>query len=374
MKIAIVCDWLVGMRGGEMVLNDLCDIFPQAEIFTLVYNKGSLTPKIENKKIHTSFLQGFPFVKSKYRHYLPLFPKAVESFNLGGFDLVISLSHCVAKGAIPPKGARHICYCYTPMRYVWLFFDEYFGHYNYFQKGFIKAVAAYLKKWDIATLNRVDKFIAISNAVRERISNIYKRDSDVIYPPVDVDYFGLANALEKDDFYLTVSALVPYKRVDLLVKAFNQIPDKRLFIVGDGGLRKTLQNMAKSSNILFLGRVGRNRLRQLYQKAKAFIYAAEEDFGIAPLEAQSCGTPVITFSRGGTKETTVDLNNKINQPPTGVTFKLQSESSIVEAVSKFEENEKEFNSQKIRVNALRFSHREFKRKIKEYITGYLGNE
>jgi len=368
MRVAIVHDWLTGMRGGEKVLEILCEMFPQAEIFTLFYNKGKLTPIIENRKIHVSFLQNFPFARNKYRNYLPFFPAAIERFNLRGFDLVLSSSHCVAKGARPQKNAYHICYCYTPMRYVWFFFDAYFGHCSPIKKSMLSIISNYLKRWDLATTSRVTDFVAISETVRTRIQNIYKRDAHVIYPPVDVGKFNLAPQKPREDFYLCVSALVPYKRIDVLVEAFNVMKDKKLYIVGEGNSRAELEKIAKGANITFLGRQSDGVLCDLYQRARGFIYTAEEDFGIAPLEAQATGLPVIGFSKGGLLETVIPLRGaNRTQPPTGIFFHAQETHALIGAVEEFEKRKGEFVPEALRANSLRFSESQFRRSMNEFI-------
>ncbi len=374
MRIAIIHDWLKGMRGGEKCLEVFCELFPQADIFTLLYNKGSVSPTISRLPIKSSFIQHLPLSSKFYRNYLPLFPKAIESFNLKNYDFILSSSHSVAKGAKKADKAFHICYCYTPMRYVWSFFEDYFGGYPLFKKVIVKSVSDNLKKWDLATLDRVDEFVAISDTIKNRIKDIYKRESKVIYPPVDVDSFFMDNSIKKDDFYLSVSALVPYKRVDVIIKGFNSMPDKKIIIVGDGNLQKSLQRQKLSDNIKFLGRVSNNVLLNLYQRAKAFVYMAEEDFGIAPLEAQSTGLPVIAYGKGGVEETIIPLNgNSKNLHPTGIFFREQKPEALIEAINEFETKEREFSPEHIRQNALRFSRQIFKNNIQALITNKLGN-
>lgn len=375
MRVAIVHDWLLGMRGGERILNVFCQIFPQAELFTLIYNKGTLTPTLENRPIHTSFLQGFPSVKEKYRNYLPLFPMAIESLNLEGFDLVISSSHCVAKGAKKPKNAFHFCYCYTPMRYMWVFFDQYFGSYPPWKKELVRLFGEYLKKWDIETLPRVDEFIAISETIKERIQNIYKRDSTVIYPPVEIDKFRFNPSRKSGDYYVCVSALVPYKRVDIIIKAFNKMSDKKLVIVGDGNMRKELEGIKTSSNIKFTGWVDHDEVVKICEGAKAFLFAAEEDFGIAPVEAQALGLPVIAYGRGGTSETVVPINShEGTKGPTGLFFFKQDAESLIEAILEFEKRENVFNPQDARRNAERFSEDKFIYSIKTFVKEKTGGD
>ena len=373
MRVAIVHDWLTGMRGGEKVLDCLCRIFPQSELFTLVYNKGSLTPNLENRPIHTSFLQNLPGFKENYRNYLPLFPLAIESFNLKGFDLIISSSHCVAKGAKRPKGVPHFCYCYTPMRYMWVFFDQYFGSYAAWKKSLIWLFGEDLKRWDIATLPRVDEFVGISETICERIRRIYNRDSVVIYPPVDIDKFNLDQSRKKGDYYVCVSALVPYKRIDIIVEAFNKMPDKKLIIAGEGNLRKKLEAGKTSTNIKFTGWVENDEMVKICSGAKAFIFAAEEDFGIAPVEAQALGLPVIAYGKGGTAETVIPINGVPKKTgATGLFFFKQDAESLIDAIKEFEKREGEFNPSDSRHNAERFSEDKFVNNIKRFVNEKMG--
>jgi len=373
MRVAIVHDWLLGMRGGERILNAFCQIFPHAELFTLIYNKGTLAPTLENRPIHTSFLQNLPGIKGKYRNYLPLFPLAIESFNLNGFDLVISSSHCVAKGAKKPKDAFHFCYCYTPMRYMWVFFDQYFGSYPPWKKSLVWLFGEYLKRWDIATLPRVDEFVAISETIKERIKNIYKRDSTVIYPPVEIDKFRFNPSRKQGSYYICVSALVPYKRIDIMVEAFNKIPDKKLVIVGDGNLREELESRKTSPNIKFMGWIDHDEVVKICEGAKAFLFAAEEDFGIAPVEAQAVGLPVIAYGKGGISETVIPINGSHEgEKPTGLFFYKQDAESLIDAINEFEKREDEFNPLNARRNAERFSESRFVNSIKNFVTEKIG--
>lgn len=368
MRVAIVHDWLTGMRGGEKAVDAICKIFPQAEIFTLIYKKGSLNPNIENHPIHTSFIQKLPRAIEKYRNYLPLFPLAIESFNLEGFDLIISSSHCVAKGIKKPKNAYHFCYCYTPMRYAWIFFDQYFGNYSFLKKAVVKYAINYLKKWDLATLSRVDNFIAISETIRQRIRDIYKKESKVIYPPVNTEKFAFNPDIKREDFYLCVSALVPYKKIDIIIEAFNQLKDKRVIIIGTGNIEGELREKITSKNIKMLGWADENTLLEYYQKAAGFIFPAEEDFGIAPVEAQSTGLPVIAYGKAGNTETVLPINDPINlNRATGIFFYEQTADSLVKCILEFEKIKTEFNPIHIRENALKFSEEKFIENIKEFI-------
>ena len=267
-KVALVHDWLTGMRGGEKVLESLCDMFPSAPIFTLVHIRGSVSAKIESHPIRTSFLQRAPMVKKYYRNYLPLYPNAIERFDLSGYDLIVSSSHCVAKGVLPSPSAYHICYCHTPMRYIWSHYDDYFGNHR---TGLLKRLALppireYLCNWDFSSNQRVDQFAANSRNVAERIRKFYGRQSQVVYPPVDVDFYT-PSGTDRGPFYLIVSALVPYKRLEVAIEAFNR-NGKMLVIVGTGPEETRLRKLA-APNIQFSGRVEAHELRELYRKAAA---------------------------------------------------------------------------------------------------------
>jgi glycosyltransferase involved in cell wall biosynthesis len=344
------------MRGGEKVLEVLCQLYPDATIFTLLHKKGSVSHLIERMEIKTSFIQKFPFAASKYRYYLPFFPTAIELFNLEEFDIIISSSHCVAKGAIIPQNSLHICYCHTPMRYAWNMYYEYF---NKQQVGLISRITIpffinYLRIWDIVSSNRVDYFIANSKNVSQRIKKFYNRSSVVIHPPIDTDFFQ--PGILKKDFFLIVSALAPYKKISLAIETFNQLKAP-LKVVGIGSEFRRLKKMAKS-NIEFLGWVSNEELLELYQQCRAFIFPGEEDFGICPLEAQACGKPVVAFARGGILETIIDGK-------TGVFFHKPTVDALTQAIDKVEKIS--FNKESIRQNALRFSKEKFKQKICEYI-------
>jgi glycosyltransferase involved in cell wall biosynthesis len=360
MRVAIVHDWLTGMRGGEKCLEVFCELFPEADIFTLLHIKGSVSDTIESMSIKTSFIQHLPKASAKYRSYLPLFPRAIESFDLSGYDLILSSSHCVAKGIKKPKEALHICYCYTPMRYAWMFYDEYFGKLNIINKISVKLILKKLRQWDLKTNEGVDFFIAISDNIRNRISSCYGRDACVIYPPVETEKFRLSK--ENDDFYLMVSALVPYKRVDLAIEAFNR-NRKRLVIIGTGNAELKLREKAEG-DIEFLGWLDDSDIAQYYKSCKALIFPGEEDFGIVPVEAQACGKPVIAYAKGGALETVVGING---YGTTGVFFYEQTPEALSEAIEAFEKNADKFNPEKIRDNALRFDRNIFKDNISRYI-------
>lgn len=356
LRVALVHDWLTGMRGGEKCLEVLCELFPDAPIFTLLHVKGAMSPLIESKVIHTSFIQRLPFVEEKYRMYLPLFPTAIQSFDFSKFDLLISLSHCVAKGAIPRTGALHLCYCFTPMRYVYEMYDEYFGRgqAGIATRSAMAVAAPLLRAWDRKSAVRVNNFIAISEHVHERILRHYNRDSEIIFPPVDTEKFQVSKT--DDGCYLIVSALVPYKKVDLAVRAFNDI-GARLIIVGKGPDEAKLRRIAKA-NIEFAGWKNGEELASLYARCKALVFPGEEDFGIVPLEAMASGKPVIAFGKGGALET-------VQEGISGVFFCEQTESALASAIRRADSMQ--FDPQKIRARALEFSRSIFKNKIKNYI-------
>ncbi|KJJ85258.1 glycosyltransferase group 1 family protein [Candidatus Omnitrophus magneticus] len=385
-KIAIVHDWLTGMRGGEKCLEVLCELFPSADLFTLLHKKNSVSKTIENMKIKTSFLQNIPGITKSYRNFLPLFPIAIEKFDLRGYDLILSSSHAVAKGVRINSKALHISYCYTPARYAWQFFDDYFSKENFIKKFFISLVIKNLKKWDLKSNEKVTEFIAISHYIKNRIKKYYNRNSTVIYPPVDTD-FPLASAKDSQQikindkpYYLMVSALVPYKRVDLAIKAFNE-NKKQLVIIGSGNEFNKLKSMARD-NIKFLGWLGDETLREYYTNARALIFPGEEDFGIVPLEAQAYGKPVIAYASGGALETIIpfeeldDARKKENitnyipkdiHGPTGVFFYSQTVPQLNKAIETFEANIKQFKPENARENALKFNRSRFKTEIKNFI-------
>jgi glycosyltransferase involved in cell wall biosynthesis len=374
MKIALVHDWLTGMRGGEKVLEVFCELFPHAHLYTLLHNKGSVSYTIESMDIRTSFVQSLPLTKNKYRHYLPIFPKAIERFDLRGYDLVLSSSHCVAKGVITDSDTLHICYCFTPMRYIWDLYDQYFDkkRSNLFTRWAVSLVLDYLRKWDVASSKRVDKFIAISKYIADRIKKTYGRESDIIFPPVDCAYFKPTKSNE--DFYLMVSPLAPNKRVDIAIKAFNKI-NLPLKIIGSGQEEKKLGKMA-GKDITLMGWQPDEVVKEHYLNCKALIFPGVEDFGIVPLEAQACGKPVIAYGKGGALETIISLDrdklriksgNGQSNNATGLFFYEQTPESLVNAVHHFEEVKDVFDKQQIRKNAESFDRVIFKDKIKNYI-------
>ncbi|MBW7842696.1 MAG: glycosyltransferase [Ignavibacterium sp.] len=362
MKTAIVQEWLVNYAGSEKVVESFTSIWQDADVFTLVdfLNDEERRIILKGKKAKTSFIQSLPYAKKRHRKYLPLFPKAIESFDLSKYDLIISSSHSVAKGVRTNKNQLHICYCHSPMRYAWDEADYYLKEANLNSgiKGLVaQSILKYLRKWDLKSADNVDYFIANSNHIAKKIKRIYNRHADVIYPPVDVEKFSLAT--EKEDFYLTASRLVPYKRIDLIIEAFARMPDKKLIVIGSGPEKERLKAKA-ASNISLIGYQEFDSLKSYMQKAKAFVFAAEEDFGIIVVEAMACGTPVIAGNFGGTTESVVDKK-------TGVLFPNQTVDSIVEAVKNFDVIAKSINNSEIRIHSEKFSREIFEKNIKAYV-------
>jgi glycosyltransferase involved in cell wall biosynthesis len=293
------------MRGGEKVLEVLCERFPSASLFTLVHVPGSVSPAIERLGPHTSFVQHLPFVARHYRRYLPLFPAAIEQFDFDDFDMVVSVSHCCAKSIVRPGRVRHLCYCLTPVRYAWDQFDAYFGPHRIgpLRSRLMRPAMAALARWDRATAGRADRYVAISHYVAARIARYYNREAIVVYPPVDTEFFH-PGPQPHEPFGLVVSALVPYKRIDVAIEAC-RLADLPLVIAGDGPDRPHLERLAGPA-VTFLGRVPDDRIRDLYRRSAVTLLPGEEDFGIVPLEAQACGRPVVALARGGARETIID--------------------------------------------------------------------
>lgn len=332
MKIALVHDWLTGMRGGERVLEVLCERFPDAELFTLLHIPGSVSPAIERLRIHTSLLQHLPASRRYYRQYLPIFPTLVERFDLGRFDLVVSSSHCVAKSAVARATAVHICYCHTPMRYAWDQFDAYFGPERLGKVGsrVMRHVMARLARWDRDTADRVTRYVTNSQHVAARIRRYYNRAATVVHPPVDTEFFvpGNPGGGPNQRFALVVSALVPYKRLEVAIQAC-RMAGVALQIAGDGPDRARLEATAAAApgGVCFLGRVSDSTVRDLYRRAAVVLMPGEEDFGIVPLEAQACGTPVVALARGGALETVIPEQ-------TGMLAEDPSPAAFAEAIAR----------------------------------------
>jgi|DewCreStandDraft_4_1066084.scaffolds.fasta_scaffold02806_3 glycosyltransferase involved in cell wall biosynthesis len=359
MRTAIIHDWLTGMRGGEKVLEVLLDIFPDSEIFTLICNKREISDKIRSKKIHTSFLQSMPGIFKYYRNFLPLFPFAIESFDLKGFDLIISSSHCVAKGVKVPKNILHFSYCHTPMRYAYDQFNNYFSLQKNGKIRFwlIKNIISQLRKWDIKTSDRVDEFIANSDNVKQRIRKYYNKEATVIYPPVDTDFFTPDENIKKQDFYLMVGAFVEYKKPDFVIKIFSDyLKDKKLIVAGNGPMKNYLDKI-KGANVKIITNATNEEIRDYYRKAKCFIFPGEEDFGITMVEANSCGTPVLALNKGGALEI-------VKQGITGEFYDGTEEDFI----KKLENIDKKlYDIKSMRENAGRFSKEKFIFSFKDFL-------
>lgn len=367
MKIAIVHDWLVTYAGAERVLEQLIRLYPEADIFSVCdfiapADRGFL----QNKQVTTTFIQKLPFAKKIYRNYLPLMPLAIEQLDLSSYNLIISSSHAVAKGVLTGPDQYHICICYSPIRYAWDLQHQYLNSTG-MQSGLKSWIIRYLlhrfRQWDLGTANGVDEFIAISDFIKRRICKVYRRSSKVIYPPVDVDNFEVF--VEKSDFYLAASRMVPYKMMPMIVEAFSAMPDKKLIVIGDGPDLEKCKKLA-GFNVIILGWKPNDVLRDYMQKAKAFVFAAEEDFGITPIEAQACGTPVIAYGKGALLETIVDINSKT---PTGVLYFKQTSQSLQDAVTRFESKIRDITAKNCRRNAERFSRKIFTEKLSSLVAG-----
>ena len=350
MKLAIICDWLTGMRGGERCLEAIGQLYPDADIFTLIHVPGSVSKEIESHNITVSYIQRLPGGLKKFRRYLPIFPNAIKRFNLNNYECVLSLSHSVAKGVKVPKKIPHICYCYTPMRYAWMMRDDYLKNFNRVSKFLANILLNYLKAWDRKSSSGVTHFVAISKNVKERIKRFYARESIVIYPPVDCNRFQLSR--ENDGYYLVLSALVPYKRIDLAVEAFKNLR-RKLMVVGNGPELSYLKKI-KPPNVSIITNASDTDVQQYMKKCCALIFPGEEDFGIVPLEAQASGKPVIAFGKGGALETVIDLNACQKNKATGIFFYEQTSESLVKAVLNFEENMNKFDANACRKNAMNF--------------------
>jgi glycosyltransferase involved in cell wall biosynthesis len=365
MKVAIIHDWLVVYAGAEKVLEQLLLLYPKADLFSIVeflppHQRGF----IGNRKVNTSFIQKLPFAKSKYRHYLPLMPLAVEQFDLSGYDMVISSSHAVAKGVITGPDQLHISYVHSPIRYAWDLQHQYLkesGLNKGWKGGMAKWFLHHIRLWDYRTSNSLTAIASNSQFIANRIWKIYRRSATVIYPPVDVNQFILEE--KKEDFYLAASRMVPYKRMDLIVEAFAKMPDKKLFVIGSGPDYPKVKAKAEA-NVTLLGYQPNDVLQRYMRNAKAFVFAAEEDFGIMPVEAQASGTPVIAYGKGGLLETVRGLGS---EHPTGVFFKEQTTASIIEAVHLFEKHQSEILPINCRMHALKFSTETFCHKFQHFV-------
>ena len=366
MKIALVHDWLTGMRGGERVFQNLCEIFPNADVFTLFHTPGSVSPSIEKLNIKTSFLQKIPYANKAYRYFLPLFPFAIEQFDLSDYDLIVSSSHCVAKGVQHSNRTCHIAYIHTPMRYAWELYDTYLSaQKNWLFRAGMKLCIPPLRRWDIESSKSVNYLIANSLHISDQIKKIYKKESQVVYPPVEVDKITPSN--NHQGFYLMVTALVPYKRLDLAIQTFTELK-KPLVIIGSGPDEALLKKMA-GPPIKFKSWQPDEVVWKHYQDCRALIFPGLEDFGIVPVEAMAAGKAVIAYQAGGAIETVISLEDTTSSGrwPTGVLFPNQSISSLSNAIKVFEDNESSFNHNEIGKHAQRFSSSVFQVCIKKII-------
>lgn len=353
-KTAIVHDWLVSLRGGEKVLQAMEGLYP-SPIYTLLKNKKTVEQLgLQDELVQTSFIQHLPFAAKGYRNYFPLFPLAIERIDLSAYNLILSSSHAVAKGIRKQENQLHICYCHSPMRYAWDLYDQYTKNLKGIKKMCAQIGLGYLRRWDVRTTRQVDHFIANSQFIRERIQRVYGRDSEVIYPPVMTHLMELK---EKEDFYVTISHLVPYKRIDLIVEAFSFLPDKRLVVIGEGPEWKNIQAKA-GKNVELMGYQEDSVVRDFLGRAKGFVFAAEEDFGIAPVEAQAAGTPVIAYGKGGVLETVIDGK-------TGVFFQEQTLKSLIGSIQRFEQME--FDPVFIKMHAQQFGEEKFSKNFQAFV-------
>jgi glycosyltransferase involved in cell wall biosynthesis len=358
LKVAIVHDWLVTNAGAEKVLRAIINIYPHAEIFSLVdfLDNQERQEVLDGKTSTTSFIQNLPFAKTQFRNYLPLFPKAIEGLDLSGYEVIISSSWAVAKGVKKSQNQIHICYSHTPIRYAWDLYEEYTSLLKQPKKFLVQQTLQYIRRWDISSLDRVDYFIANSTFVAKRIEKTYQREAKVIHPPIEVNNFTLFTP--KEEFYLCASRLVPYKKNKLIVEAFNTMPNRKLVVIGKGEEYKEIKTMAKE-NIEVLGYQPDETLIAYMQRAKGFIYMALEDFGIIPVEAMACGTPVIGYGVGGLRDTV------LNQE-TGLFFEEQTIKSLSDAIEKFEALK--FDHEKISNHANRFSLERFYDEFDEFVS------
>lgn len=363
---AVVADWLVTYAGAERVLCEMLKTVPHADLFSIIdfMDEASRNKYFQGKKANTTFIQRLPFAEKKYRNYLPLMPLAIEQLDVSKYDVVVSSSHAVAKGILTGPDQLHISYVHSPIRYAWDLQHQYLNELN-LNKGIKSLIIRWLlhkiRMWDYRTSNGVDHFVANSKFIARRIKKVYGRDADVIYPPVNTDMFQPKD--NKDDYYVTASRMVPYKKIDLIVESFSHMKDKKLVVIGDGPDMEKIKAKA-SSNIEILGYQNNDVMQEYMRNAKAFVFAAEEDFGITPVEAQACGTPIIAFGKGGALETVIG-SSALN--PTGVFFEKQEIDSVVNAIRLFEKNLDLFTPNNCRNNALKFSTERFNSEFSSYL-------
>lgn len=365
-KIAFIADWLVTYAGAERVMCEMLKVFPKADLFSVIdFLSDDSRQHFLGKHAKTSFIQKLPMAETKYRNYLPLMPLAIEQLDVSAYDVVLSSSHAVAKGVLTGPDQLHISYVHSPIRYAWDLQHQYLRELG-LDKGIKAVIVRWLlhkiRMWDYRTANGVDHFVANSQFIARRIKKVYGRSADVIYPPVETDRFTIGES--KEEFYFTASRMVPYKKIDLIVEAFSQMPNKKLVVIGDGPDMEKIKSKAKS-NVEILGYQSNEVMQDCMRRAKAFVFAAEEDFGITPVEAQACGTPVIAFGKGGALET---VNSDLFNKPSGLFFTQQSINSIIDAVNKFENQSDLYLPQNCRNNALKFSDSRFREELNKYVS------
>lgn len=353
MRIAIIHYWLVKPGGGEKVLEALCEMFPEADIYTHCLNKAILTNTFKSHNIRTTFIDKLPFSTKAYKHYLPLMPLALDMLDLSGYDLVISCESGPTKGVITPITCKHVCYCHTPMRCLWDLKETYLQSYNIITRFFMQIFFHYLRLWDVLSAQRIDTFIANSNAVAKRMQRWWGKEALVVHPPVDTDYFRPYIRATPEDYYLFTGRLVHYKRADLAIAACGQL-GRKLIVVGDGPEINALKAQA-GSNIIFKGRVGRKELATLYSGCKALLFPGEEDFGIVPVEVMAAGRPVIAYKKGGALDYITE--------EAGIFFKKDHPDSLADAIVRFESTQSAFNPKAISGHAEQFSKERFKKEI-----------
>lgn len=374
MRIAVIHDWLDTWRGGENVLAEIIALYPDADLFSLVdFLSDEFRARIGGKRARTSFLQHMPLARTRFRSFLPLMPRAIESLDVRAYDLVISSSHAVAKGVRTRPGQTHICYCHTPMRYAWDLREQYLeqsGLGRGWKGTLTRHMLDALRQWDRTTSSRVTHFVANSEYIRQRIGRCYDREATVIYPPVDIEFYAPAASARpprERAGYVTASRWVPYKRVDLIVAAFGEMSERKLTVIGDGPEAPRIRSLGRE-NIRFVGEVPRQALRDYLREARAFVFAADEDFGILPVEAQACGTPVIAYGHGGALETVRATGDEL---PTGAFFTAQTQSAIMSAVRSFDDAIGTIDTSACRSNAERFSAQRFRRDFARVVSNAL---